>query len=76
MHHSHDPQRLILGGIRDQVFPNPNKPQRPRSQVRTPISPIGKWNQLTNRVQNFSSHSVGRIRTIHPNKIPNLIEIK
>jgi hypothetical protein len=60
--HRDNPQGLFLGCIGAQVFMDKNEPQRPRSQVRPPVSLMGKSHETAKGVKYLGHDPVGRVR--------------
>ncbi len=57
--------------ISNQIFTYQDEPERPRSQVRAFVAPIGKSNRGANPAKDFLSHTTGCNRIIFRNVFLN-----
>ena len=76
MDHGHNPQRLFIRCVGNQVIPFVRETQRALCQVRTAIASMGKRNQLFDGLQNIRNHPVGGGGVVVRDELPNVLQIE
>ncbi len=70
------PQPVLCNGIGHEIVPNMQKSEGPGSKIRSRVTHVRKHQRTFKRSLDLSNHSIGCIRTVLPNKFPDLIEIQ
>ena len=65
-----NPEGLFFRRVGNQVFTDKNEAERPRSEVRTLVALIGKWNHSANPGKDFLAQAAGGKRVIFRDRIP------
>jgi len=74
--HSHDPQRVFIRGVGDEVIPNWQEPERSLRQVLPGMTKLRKTNGGPNGIQNFFNDTTGGAGILRTNILPDLVELE